>query len=177
VTGPVHVIVWGGGRTLAPRAVLVHGTMTWGTDEHGFAAQRPLAEMAELWSSTGAASGRARTSTGATTSSTRWTSPASWRAGRISSGTRMAASLRCWPPRSRGCARRSRRRPRLDPTRPDCGPPRRRWGTPLLGGGRPAPAYGEADVLRVEGASHWPHAERPGVVNSALRRLWRRVAG
>ena len=50
-------------------------------------------------------------------------------------------------------------------------------GTPLLGGGRPAPAYGEADVLRVEGASHWSHAERPGVVNSALRRLWRRVAG
>ena len=49
MTGPVHVIVWGGGRTLAPRAVLVHGTMTWGTDEYGFAAQRPLAEMAELW--------------------------------------------------------------------------------------------------------------------------------
>jgi pimeloyl-ACP methyl ester carboxylesterase len=34
-----------------------------------------------------------------------------------------------------------------------------------------------ADLLRVEGASHWPHAERPEVVNSALRRLWRRAAG
>lgn len=33
------------------------------------------------------------------------------------------------------------------------------------------------DVLRVGGASHWPHAERPDVVNAALRRLWRRAAG
>jgi pimeloyl-ACP methyl ester carboxylesterase len=30
-----------------------------------------------------------------------------------------------------------------------------------------------ADMLRVSGASHWPHAERPEVVNAALRRLWR----
>src|SRR6185437_11809028 len=49
VTGSVHVTVWGGARRPAPRAVLVHGTMTWGTDEHGFAAQRPLADAAELW--------------------------------------------------------------------------------------------------------------------------------
>lgn len=48
MTGPVHVTVWGGGRIPAPRAVLVHGTMTWGTDGYGFAAQRPLAEMAEI---------------------------------------------------------------------------------------------------------------------------------
>jgi pimeloyl-ACP methyl ester carboxylesterase len=48
VTAPVHVTVWGGGRRRAARAVLVHGTMTWGTDEYGFAAQRPLADAAEL---------------------------------------------------------------------------------------------------------------------------------
>jgi pimeloyl-ACP methyl ester carboxylesterase len=34
-----------------------------------------------------------------------------------------------------------------------------------------------ADLLRVEGASHWPQAERPDVVNGALRRLWRSAAG
>jgi pimeloyl-ACP methyl ester carboxylesterase len=34
-----------------------------------------------------------------------------------------------------------------------------------------------AGVLRVEGASHWPHAERPDVVNDALRRLWRSAEG
>ena len=79
MNAPVHVTVWGAGRTGAARAVLVHGTMTWGTDGYGFAAQRPLADQAEL--------------------------------------------------------------------------------------------------LRVEGASHWPHAERPEAVNAALRRLWRSVPG
>jgi pimeloyl-ACP methyl ester carboxylesterase len=34
-----------------------------------------------------------------------------------------------------------------------------------------------AGLLRVEGASHWPQAERPDVVNGALRRLWRSAAG
>jgi len=43
----VHVTVWdeGGGR--GP-VVLVHGTMTWGTDVFGFAAQRPLAQRHRL---------------------------------------------------------------------------------------------------------------------------------
>ena len=31
-----------------------------------------------------------------------------------------------------------------------------------------------AELLRVPGASHWPHAERPDVVNAALRDLWSR---
>jgi pimeloyl-ACP methyl ester carboxylesterase len=34
-----------------------------------------------------------------------------------------------------------------------------------------------ADTLFVAGASHWPHTERPDVVNAALRRLWRSAAG
>jgi pimeloyl-ACP methyl ester carboxylesterase len=33
-----------------------------------------------------------------------------------------------------------------------------------------------AEMLRVDGASHWPHAERPDVVNAALRRLWHPLA-
>jgi pimeloyl-ACP methyl ester carboxylesterase len=48
VNAPVHVTVWGSGRRSASRAVLVHGTMTWGTDEYGFPAQRPLADAAEF---------------------------------------------------------------------------------------------------------------------------------
>jgi pimeloyl-ACP methyl ester carboxylesterase len=46
---PVHVTVWGEANTGTPPVVLVHGTMTWGTDEHfGFAAQRPLADHYRL---------------------------------------------------------------------------------------------------------------------------------
>jgi pimeloyl-ACP methyl ester carboxylesterase len=32
-----------------------------------------------------------------------------------------------------------------------------------------------AELLRVEGASHWPQAETPEAVNAALRGLWRSV--
>lgn len=46
---PVHVTIWGETNTGASPVVLVHGTMTWGTDEHfGFAAQRPLADHYRL---------------------------------------------------------------------------------------------------------------------------------
>ncbi|WP_432140689.1 alpha/beta fold hydrolase [Streptomyces sp. bgisy084] len=38
---PLHVTVWDKAAPGAPRAVLVHGTMSWGTE--CFAAQRPLA--------------------------------------------------------------------------------------------------------------------------------------
>ncbi|MEU8682580.1 alpha/beta hydrolase [Streptomyces sp. NPDC048611] len=43
---PVHVTVWDEAGPGAPRAVLVHGTMSWGTE--CFAAQRPLARMFRL---------------------------------------------------------------------------------------------------------------------------------
>ncbi|MDH6118683.1 pimeloyl-ACP methyl ester carboxylesterase [Kitasatospora sp. GAS204A] len=39
---PVHVTVWNESKRQVPRAVLVHGTMTWGTE--CFAEQRPLAQ-------------------------------------------------------------------------------------------------------------------------------------
>ena len=46
---PVHVTIWGEANTGTPPVVLVHGTMTWGTDEYsGFAAQRPLADHYRL---------------------------------------------------------------------------------------------------------------------------------
>ncbi|UNO43167.1 alpha/beta hydrolase [Streptomyces sp. MST-110588] len=43
---PIHVTVWDESTPGAPRAVLVHGTMTWGTE--CFAAQRPLADQFRL---------------------------------------------------------------------------------------------------------------------------------
>ncbi|WP_407548762.1 alpha/beta hydrolase [Streptomyces sp. Pv4-95] len=43
---PLHVTVWDEATPGAPRAVLVHGTMSWGTE--CFAGQRPLAEMFRL---------------------------------------------------------------------------------------------------------------------------------
>jgi len=46
---PVHVTIWGKGATGTWPVVLVHGSMTWGTEEHfGFAAQKPLARYARL---------------------------------------------------------------------------------------------------------------------------------
>ncbi|MDH6118974.1 pimeloyl-ACP methyl ester carboxylesterase [Kitasatospora sp. GAS204A] len=42
----VHVTVWNDSGSDAPRVLLVHGTMTWGTD--CFAAQRPLADAFRL---------------------------------------------------------------------------------------------------------------------------------
>ncbi|WP_030911265.1 alpha/beta fold hydrolase [Streptomyces sp. NRRL F-5126] len=45
--GPVHVTLWqDGAAATAPRALLVHGTMSWGTDS--FRGQRPLAERFRL---------------------------------------------------------------------------------------------------------------------------------
>ncbi|MFD8547238.1 alpha/beta fold hydrolase [Streptomyces sp. NPDC059649] len=43
---PVHVTVWDEATPGAPRVLMVHGTMTWGTE--CFAGQRPLAEMFRL---------------------------------------------------------------------------------------------------------------------------------
>ncbi|MFE6691150.1 alpha/beta fold hydrolase [Streptomyces sp. NPDC057743] len=43
---PLHVTVWDEGLPGAPRALLVHGTMSWGTE--CFAGQRPLAGMFRL---------------------------------------------------------------------------------------------------------------------------------
>ncbi|MFE0190172.1 alpha/beta fold hydrolase [Streptomyces sp. NPDC058989] len=43
---PVHVTVWDEALPGAPRVVLVHGTMSWGTE--CFAGQRPLAGMFRL---------------------------------------------------------------------------------------------------------------------------------
>ena len=46
---PIHVTIWGEANTGTFPVILVHGTMTWGTDEHfGFAAQRPLADHHRL---------------------------------------------------------------------------------------------------------------------------------
>lgn len=45
--GPVHVTLWQGEASAsAPRALLVHGTMSWGTD--CFRGQRPLADRFRL---------------------------------------------------------------------------------------------------------------------------------
>jgi pimeloyl-ACP methyl ester carboxylesterase len=41
-TEPIHVTTWNDSGRTAPRAVLVHGTMTWGTE--CFERQRPLAD-------------------------------------------------------------------------------------------------------------------------------------
>jgi pimeloyl-ACP methyl ester carboxylesterase len=46
-------------------------------------------------------------------------------------------------------------------------------GEALMACARVVAAGMGGDLLRVEGASHWPQAERPCVVNDALRRLWR----
>ncbi|MEU5211127.1 alpha/beta hydrolase [Streptomyces sp. NPDC020742] len=43
---PLHVTVWDGATPGAPRALLVHGTMSWGT--RCFAGQRPLSELFRL---------------------------------------------------------------------------------------------------------------------------------
>jgi pimeloyl-ACP methyl ester carboxylesterase len=264
VTGPVHVTVWGGGRTPARRAVLVHGTMTWGTDRYGFAAQRPLAEVAELLivdrrgfgasadvdrsdyeldaadvaslmeggahlvghSYGGVVVMLAAAAQPGDVRSLTLIEPAAHRAAaghpaaaaalarmraslaevpvmtplewlRASTETVGMPPLEPTPARLRAAATAMRERPCWDADVP----------LDALGGGRypklvicgtweTAPAaYREAagealmacagavarrmgaDLLRVDGASHWPHAERPGVVNAALRRLWRRAGG
>jgi pimeloyl-ACP methyl ester carboxylesterase len=46
---PVHLTIWGEEHTTRAPVILVHGSMSWGTDEqYGFAAQRPLADHFRL---------------------------------------------------------------------------------------------------------------------------------
>ncbi|WP_194910481.1 alpha/beta fold hydrolase [Catenulispora rubra] len=45
-TPPIHVTTWSEAATPTTRAILIHGTMTWGTE--CFAGQRPLAEHFRL---------------------------------------------------------------------------------------------------------------------------------
>lgn len=47
-------------------------------------------------------------------------------------------------------------------------------GEPIMACARVAAERIGATLLRVPGASHWPHAERPESVNAALRDLWGR---
>ena len=168
MTGPVHVIVWGGGRTLAPRAVLVHGTMTGG---YGRARLRRAAAAGR--------DGRAlvvdRRGFGASPDVDRsdYELDAVDIAGLMEGGAHLVghsyggvvAMLAAALARMRAAIAEA-------PAARSHAARLRAAATAMRG----RPCW-EADVLRVEGASHWPHAERPGVVNSALRRLWRRVAG
>jgi pimeloyl-ACP methyl ester carboxylesterase len=260
----VHVTVWGGGRRSAARAVLVHGTMTWGTDKYGFAAQRPLADVAELLivdrrgfgaspdvdrsdyevdaadvaelvgpgahlvghsygavvamlaaairpaavhslaliepsahraaahdPVVGAALARMRASVAEAPTMT----PREWL--RASTEAVGLAPLEPTPDRLRAAATAMRERPCWEahvPVAELAGAPFPKLVISGTWEGAPA-AYREAaaealmacacvvageigaDLLRVEGASHWPHAEQPGAVNAALRRLWRSVPG
>jgi pimeloyl-ACP methyl ester carboxylesterase len=55
----------------------------------------------------------------------------------------------------------------------DASPAYREYGgEPLMACGRVTAERIGAELLRVAGASHWPHVERPEVVNSTLRALW-----
>jgi len=219
VTGPVHVTVWGSGRTTAPRAVLVHGTMTGGTDRYGFAAQRPLAEVAELLivdrRGFGASADVDRSDYeldaadvasimdgGAHLVGHSYGGVVVMLAAAVQPGDVRSLTL-IEPAAHRAAARPpgGGRRARADARIPRRGARDDAAGVaPSLDGvcwtWETAPAaYREAagealmacagvvargmgaDVLRVDGASHWPHAERPDVVNAALRRLWRRAGG
>lgn len=260
VTVPVHVTVWGGPRGRGRRAVFVHGTMTWGTDEFGFAAQRPLADAAELvivdrrgfgaspdvdrsdyevdaadvaeligpgahlvGHSYGAvvtmlaaamrprgvrslaliepsahriaardpvvaaALGRMRSSVARAPAMT----PEEWL--RASTEAVGLAPLAPTPARLRAAATAMRERPCWEadvPVGELAGTPVPKLVISGTWEGAPAAyleAAGEAMIacaeivarelgaglLRVDGASHWPHAERPEVVNAALHRLWR----
>jgi hypothetical protein len=50
---------------------------------------------------------------------------------------------------------------------------REHGGEPIMECARVTAQRIGADHLRVPGASHWPHSQRPDVVNDALRKLWR----
>ncbi len=151
---PVHVTAWGSGRSNAARAVLVHGTMTWGTHEHGFAL-------------------------------------------RASTEAVGMPPLEPTPARLRAAATAMRERPSWEADVPLAELAASPFPKLVISGtweNAPA-AYREAagealmacaavvaeelgaEMLRVDGASHWPHAERPEVVNATLRRLWRSAAG
>ncbi|QIZ34354.1 alpha/beta fold hydrolase [Saccharopolyspora sp. ASAGF58] len=51
---------------------------------------------------------------------------------------------------------------------------REHGGEPIMECARVTARRINADHLEVPGASHWPHSQRPDVVNDALRELWRR---
>ncbi|MEV0704244.1 alpha/beta hydrolase [Saccharopolyspora sp. NPDC050389] len=51
---------------------------------------------------------------------------------------------------------------------------REHGGEPIMECARVTAERIDADRLQVPGASHWPHSQQPGVVNDALRELWRR---
>jgi pimeloyl-ACP methyl ester carboxylesterase len=264
VNTPLHVTIWGAGRTSAARAVLVHGTMTWGTDGYGFAAQRPLADQAELLivdrRGFGASPDVERSdyevdaadvaelvgpgahlvghSYGAVVAmlaaairptevrSLTLIEPSAHRAAAhdpVVAGAlaRMRASVaeapamtpREWlrasteavglapleptPARLRAAANAMRERPCWEADVPlaelagaafpklvICGTWKRAPAAYREAAGEALMACAEvvaravgAELLRVEGASHWPHAERPEAVNAALGRLWRSVPG
>ncbi|MCP2333917.1 alpha/beta fold hydrolase [Actinoalloteichus caeruleus] len=50
---------------------------------------------------------------------------------------------------------------------------REHGGRPIMACARVTADLLGAELLRVPGASHWPHQERPDLVNTALSRLWR----
>ncbi|GAA4619616.1 alpha/beta fold hydrolase [Saccharopolyspora hordei] len=50
---------------------------------------------------------------------------------------------------------------------------REHGGEPILECARVTAERIGADLLRVDGASHWPHSQRPETVNAALRELWK----
>jgi pimeloyl-ACP methyl ester carboxylesterase len=264
VKPPVHVTVWGGGRMSGARAVLVHGTMTWGTDEYGFAAQRPLADATELLivdrRGFGASSDVDRSdyeldaadvadlvgsgahlvghSYGAVVAmlaaairparvrSLTLIEPSAHRAAMphpvvAAALARMRASVAAapamtpqeWlrdsteavgmapldptPARLRAAATAMRERPCWEAVVPLAelsGAPfpklviagtwadapaahREAAGEALMACAEVVAEELGAGILRVDGASHWPHAEKPEAVNAALRRLWRSVPG
>jgi pimeloyl-ACP methyl ester carboxylesterase len=264
VAAPLHVTVWGRDREGAPRAILVHGTMTWGTDEYGFAAQRPLAEVAELLvpdrrgfgaspdvhrsdpeldamdiaGLVGAGAHLVGHSYGAVAAllaaairpgavrSLALIEPSAHRAAardpvvaaaleRMRAAVARAAvmtpeewlrastaevgmrPLEPTPARLRAAATAMRERPCWDMDVPLAELARTPFPKLVISGtwGRAPAVYREAagnalmacaevvacdlraDILRVEGASHWPQAERPDIVNRALRSLWLRARG
>ena len=264
MAAPVHVTVWGDGRDGAGRAVLVHGTMTWGTDRYGFAAQRPLADVAELLivdrrgfgaspdvdrsdydvdaadvaELIGAGAHVVGHSYGAVVAilaasmrpdvvrSLALIEPAAHRAAarepvvaaalmrmraavaiapamtpaewlRASTEAVGLAPLAATPAHLRAAATAMRERPCWDAEVPlgelagtpfpklvvsgtwDGAPAayREAAGEALMACARVVAADIGAELLTVDRASHWPHAERPEVVNAALRRLWRSAPG
>jgi pimeloyl-ACP methyl ester carboxylesterase len=264
VAAPVHVTVWGAGRKGAPRAVFVHGTMTWGTDDHGFAAQRPLADVAELLvmdrrgfgaspdvdrsdPHVDAADVAELVGTGAHLVGHSYGAvvamlAAAMRPGRVRSlaliepsahraaarhpavaaalqrmrssvaraqettpkewlrASTEAVGMEPFPPtpaRLRAAATAMRERPCWDADVPlatlaaapfpklviagtwEDAPAayRRAAGEALMACAEVVAGDIGGEILRVKGASHWPQAERPEVVNDALRRIWRRTPG
>jgi pimeloyl-ACP methyl ester carboxylesterase len=264
VAAPVHVTVWDDRRNGAARAVLVHGTMTWGTDAYGFAAQRPLADIAELLivdrrgfgaspdvgcsdyevdaedvtgligagahlvghSYGGVVAMLAAASRPRAVRSLALIEPSAHRVAardpvvaaavermrsevahapamapeewlRAATDAAGMAPFEATPERLRAAATAMRERPCWQADVPlaelagaafprlvisgtwERAPAayREAAGDALMACAEVVAAGIGAELLRVEGASHWPHAERPDIVNGALRRLWRSAPG